>query len=727
MRPTELYDWFTEVTVLKGVGGKVAQALAKLLRRMAGPDAEAQSYTPRMKDLLFHLPVDVVDRRYCPPLLKAEAGKIITALVTIEAHHPPKHRGRSPYRITCSNASGSLSVVYFNADRTWLEATFPVGVQRLISGRVELYDGALQMPHPDIIALPEEREKVMRLEPVYPLTEGITSRRLGAWVTQAFSKVKPLPEWLDNAHKKQQGWDGFYDSLRALHDPEFREALSEDAPARLRLAYDELLASQLALALIRAHLKRSPGQKIAGDGALARQVEAALPFALTKGQQRVLADIRGDMSSGGRMLRLLQGDVGSGKTVLALLAALDCIGQGLQAALMAPTEILARQHARALTEMLKDTGVNVVLLTGGQKAAQREETFSRIASGDAQIVVGTHALFQQQVKFHALGLVVIDEQHRFGVEQRMALGSKGISPHVLLMTATPIPRSLTMTLYGDIDCSALTEKPPGRQEIDTRALPLSRLAEVVEAVARAQNSGAKIYWICPLVEGVYTSGRVERGASGERGDILLQESADMQAAEDRFTALKIKFGARVGLVHGKMKPEARQKVMQGFAGDTYDILVATTVIEVGVNVPEATVMIIENAERFGLAQLHQLRGRVGRSDAPSTCLLLYNPRCSETARERLKIIRGSTDGFAIAEEDLRLRGGGEILGTRQSGMPEFIFADLYAHRDLMKTARDDMKLMLERDPHLAGNRGKHLRTLLYLFGHDQSMRWLEGG
>jgi len=713
MRPSLLYDWFAEVTTLRGVGGKVAQALVRLLSRMAGVEAESADFIPRLKDLLFHVPVDAVDRRYTPPLLKAEAGKTITALITVEKHAPPRKGSRSPYRISCANDSGSLILVYFNADRKWLETAFPEGAKRWVSGRVELYDGVLQMPHPDIVALPEEREKVMKLEPVYPLTEGITSRRLAGWIEQAFARVKKLPEWQDSAYRKQQGWDGFYESLRALHSPETKAMLAQDSPARLRLAYDELLASQLALALIRTNLKRSPGHKVEGASALAAQVESSLPFTLTPGQQAVLAEIRQDMASGGRMLRLLQGDVGSGKTVLALLAALDCVGHGLQAALMAPTEILARQHARGLAEILKDTDIRVELLTGSLKAAQRAEAMQRIASGAAQIVVGTHALFQQQVAFHRLGLVVIDEQHRFGVAQRMALSSKGVMPHILLMTATPIPRSLTMTLYGDIECSALTEKPPGRQEIDTRALPLSRLREVVDAVARAKEKGAKIYWICPLVEG--------------KGDISLEESADMQAAEDRHAALKVTFGERVGLVHGRMKAEARQKVMQGFAGDMYDILVATTVIEVGVDVPAATVIIIENAERFGLAQLHQLRGRVGRGKQPSTCLLLYNPQCSEIARQRLKIIRATTDGFTIAEEDLHLRGSGEILGTRQSGMPEFHFADVYVHRELMKVAQGDMKLMLQRDPHLTSERGKQLRNLLYLFGHDQSMRWLESG
>ncbi len=713
MRPPELYSWFAEVSTLKGVGSKSMQALAKLLRRMAGPEAEEGTFVPRLKDILFHLPVDVVDRRYCPPLLKAEAGQVITALVTVETHAPPRKVGRSPYRITCANESGSLILVFFNADKKWLEGALPIGAKRLVSGRVELYDGVLQMPHPDIIALPQEREKVLRLEPVYPLSEGLSSRRLSAWVEQALESVAELPEWLDPAFKKQQAWPEFKACLHNMHFPADTAALKENAPERLRLAYDELLASQLALALIRAHLKRSVGYVIKGQGELARAVEAALPFSLTAGQKQVLADIRADMASGQRMLRLVQGDVGSGKTVLALLAALDCVGQGFQAALMAPTEILARQHARSLQVLLRDTDIRVVLLTGALKARERQEALEHIRLGQAHIVVGTHALFQQHVEFHTLGLVVIDEQHRFGVAQRLALGSKGAHPHILLMTATPIPRSLTMTLYGDIDCSALTEKPPGRQEIATRALPASRLGEVVDAVARAQAGGAKVYWICPLVEG--------------KGDISIQESADMQAAEDRFTALKLRFGNRVGLVHGQMKAQQRHEVMQGFAGDVYDILVATTVIEVGVDVPEATVIIIENAERFGLSQLHQLRGRVGRGDKPSTCLLLYNPKCSDTARERLRVIRGTTDGFAIAEEDLRLRGSGEILGSRQSGMPNFLFADMYQHREMMRTAQADMKLMLERDGELATPRGQALRVLLYLFGHDQSIRWLKGG
>lgn len=471
-----------------------------------------------------------------------------------------------------------------------------------------------------------------------------------------------------------------------------------DAPARARLAYDELLANQLALQIVRRKQRKRPGRSIDGDGTLRERLEQSLPFSLTGSQRIACSEIAGDMKSDSRMLRLLQGDVGSGKTVVALMAMLTAAEQGAQAALMAPTEILARQHFATIEPLAEAIDVSVILITGRDKGKKREKLVSRLNSGDTPIVIGTHALLQDDIGFDDLALVVVDEQHRFGVHQRLALAGKGAAADILVMTATPIPRTLMMTAYGDLETSRLTEKPAGRKPIETRAMPLSRLEDVVDRLRPAIASGARIYWVCPLVED---------------SDVL-----DVAAATERQAALAQRFGDRVGLVHGRLKAAEKDAVMARFAGGELDILVATTVIEVGVDVPEATIIVIEQAERFGLAQLHQLRGRVGRGDRPSSCILLYGEPLGETAKARLKVMRDTDDGFVIAEEDLRLRGAGEVLGTKQSGLPQFRMADLAVHADLIDTARDDALLILEKDPDLKSERGKAMRTLLYLFERD---------
>jgi ATP-dependent DNA helicase RecG len=491
------------------------------------------------------------------------------------------------------------------------------------------------------------------------------------------------------------------------HAPEDEKSLEPTSLARSRLAYDELLANQLALALVRANMRRLKGRSIEGDSSLCRKVLDTLPYALTSSQETALTEIKTDMSSDDRMMRLLQGDVGSGKTVVALMVMLGAVEAGYQTAIMAPTEILARQHFETIEPLAKAAGLEVVLLTGRNKGKPRDAILEKLASGAAHIAIGTHALFQDDVEFENLGLAVIDEQHRFGVHQRLTLAAKGSAVDMLVMTATPIPRTLMLTAYGDMDVSRLLEKPAGRKPIDTRVLPLERLDNVVDAIRRTVNEGSKVFWVCPLVEE--------------------SEVIDAAAAEERYDHLKHLFGDRVGLVHGRMKGPEKDAVMEAFAKGNVDILVSTTVVEVGVDVPEATVMVIEHAERFGLAQLHQLRGRIGRGERPSTCLLLYAPPLTETARARLKILRETNDGFVIAEEDLRLRGAGELLGTRQSGLPEFRLADLTIHGELLATARDDAALILSKDPELKDKRGQALRTLLYLFERDAAVKFLQSG
>lgn len=693
MRPEILFPLFQPITVLKGVGPR----LAVLLEKLTGP---------KVVDVLWHLPSSFVDRRYSPAIPDAQDGSIVTLEVTVTAHHPAPTR-RSPYKIITHNASGSLELVFFNARADYLLRQLPEGETRLVSGTVEWFNGRLQMTHPDRIGLVEEREAIQSIDPVYPLAAGITNKLMGKAVSGTLERSKPLTEWLDPAHKAQQNWPDWQDALQRVHHPQDEGDLFADHPARQRLAYDELLANQLALALVRQHQRKRAGRSLKGTGTLSAQIRQRLPFSLTASQENALREIASDLAAPLQMLRLLQGDVGSGKTVVALLTALSALECGLQAVIMAPTEILARQHYESIMPLIADSGIQAAVLTGRDKGKKRQAILDDLASGTCQLLIGTHAAFQDDVVFHDLGLAIIDEQHRFGVHQRLALSGKGRHVDILVMTATPIPRTLMLTAYGDMDVSKLTEKPAGRKPIDTRVMPLDRLDEVAHGIGRMVEKGARIYWVCPLVEE--------------------SDKLDIAAAEERFAHLQGLYGERVGMVHGKMKPTEKDAVMHKFATGALDVLVATTVIEVGVNVPEATVMIIEHAERFGLAQLHQLRGRIGRGSAASTCLLLYGAPLSENGKARLKIMRDTEDGFLIAEEDLRLRGAGEVLGTRQSGLPEFRLAQLPAHDHLLATARDDVQLILNKDPDLKSPRGQALRTLLYLFEQDACVSYLRSG
>ena len=694
MRPEILFPLFAPVTGLDGVGPR----LAKLVDKAAGP---------RIVDLLWHFPTGVIDRAMAPDLASVAPGGVATVAVSIGEHRKSRAK-RLPYRIACRDRGGALlTLVYFHANEDYLTRLLPVGETRIVSGRLERYGDELQMVHPDHVVAPTDRDGLPRIEPVYPLTEGLTPRVLRKAVAGALERLGPLPEWLDPAYRARRGWPAWRDAVKAAHAPRDRLDLEPVAAPRERLAFDELLANQLALALVRASRRRAKGRPTRGDGALRAAVERSLPFSPTASQRIAIDEILDDMAGEERMLRLLQGDVGSGKTLVALMAMLNAAEAGGQAALLAPTELLARQHRATLRRLAAGAGVDIVLLTGRDKGKAREAKLDALASGAAPLAVGTHALIQEDVAFRDLALVAIDEQHRFGVHQRLALTAKGRGVHVLVMTATPIPRTLQMTAFGDLDVSRLTEKPPGRKPVATRAMPLDRLDDVARAVGRAVARGDRVYWLCPVV--------------GE------SEDSDLAAAVERRRALSAAFGDRVGLIHGRMKGPERDAVMERFVAGGLDILVATTVIEVGVDAPNATIMVIEHAERFGLAQLHQLRGRVGRGDRPSSCLLLYAPPLGETARARIDILRRSEDGFAIAEEDLKLRGAGELLGARQSGTPRFRVADALERPDLLTAARDDARLVLSRDPALSGERGKALRILLYLFERDAAVRLLRSG
>jgi ATP-dependent DNA helicase RecG len=699
MRPDVLSPLFASLTSLPGVGPKLEKLYAKLLGREA----------PRVVDLLFHLPSGAIDRRARPKLNEVQPGQVVTVAITVLEHRPsPPNRPRAPYRIvTGDDTDATLTLTFFHARKDYLEKLLPIGEKRYVSGTAEIYDDMLQMVHPDRVVDEKGLADLPLVEPVYPLTEGLALGNVRRAMEGAVARLPDLSEWQDDAWLSRERFPAFASALRHLHRPAEPHDILPESLAWTRLAYDELLAGQLALALVRSHMRRQAGRGSASEGRLRARVLKALPYALTHSQQQAVNDIVNDLALPQRMLRLLQGDVGSGKTVVALVAAASVIEAGRQAAIMAPTELLARQHLNTIAPLAEAAGIRVAILTGRERGGERVEILDRLVLGDIDLLIGTHALFQEDVAFHDLALAVVDEQHRFGVHQRLALTQKGDAVDVLVLTATPIPRTLVLTYFGDMDVSELREKPAGRQPIDTRTIPMTRLDEVEDAVGRALDAGQRAYWVCPLVEE--------------------SEKIDLAAAEARFEELRLKFGTKVDLVHGRMKGADKDAAMERFASGKTQLLVATTVIEVGVDVPEATIMVIEHAERFGLAQLHQLRGRVGRGAERSTCLLIYKAPLGETAKARLAILRESEDGFRIAEEDLRLRGEGDLLGTRQSGLPGFHVARVETHGKYLGAARDDATLVLNRDPGLSTPRGLALRHLLYLFGKDEAIKLIRAG
>lgn len=689
MRPEILYPLFGDLAGLKGMGPKSLRAMENLLGGK------------RIIDLLFHLPCNMIDRSYRPKLANAVIGKICTVKVKVVEHIPPKTR-QQPYRVVVEDDSEQLTLIFFKVYADSIIKNLPVGAIKIISGKLDKFNNQLQMAHPDFILDEKDAANLPDIEPVYPLTSGITNKMLSKFMSQIWDKVLDLPEWLDEQFIKEKKWPSFKEALRLGHHPQKNDDLQPYSAARARLAYDELLANQLALGILREQRKKFKGCKIVGNQILRQKIINNLPFSLTEAQTKVLDEIYADQASEFKMMRLLQGDVGSGKTIVAVLAMLNAVECGMQAALMVPTEILAQQHFDSITPMLTRIDVKTALLTGKTKIRERRQILSDLQEGKINIIVGTHALFQNEVAYKNLGLIVIDEQHRFGVQQRLLMAQKGHLSDMLVMTATPIPRTLVLSAYGDMDCSVINQLPEGRKPVDTRAVPNDKLSEVVKGLQRQINAGVMAYWVCPLVEE--------------------SEKSDLAAAEARFAELQQIFGDKVGLVHGKMKETEKNEVMKRFKNGEIRLLVATTVIEVGVNVPQATLMIIEHAERFGLAQLHQLRGRVKRGNNQAVCLLVYGGHLSKTAYERLNIMRQTEDGFVIAEKDLELRGGGEILGTRQSGWEDFRLADMEYHRNLLLTAHKDVQLIVNKDRMLQSNRGQALRTLLYLFDKDESVQ-----
>jgi ATP-dependent DNA helicase RecG len=699
MRPALLNPLFAPVTSLGGVGPKQDRLLRYLLDR---------DQTPRLVDLLLHLPASVIDRRARPKIRDAVPGTVVTLEVTVDRHRPtPARNHRAPHLVYASDETGDVVLTYFRAQPGYVEKLLPVGSKRYVSGTAQMYDGTLQLTHPDRVVDEAGFAKLSGIDPVYPLTEGLALGSLRRAMAQALQKLPALPEWISPEVLRRCKFPPIAEALHRVHMPVELTDILPDGPFWSRLAFDELLAGQLALALVRAQLRRPAGDRHAGDGHLRNKIIDALPYALTASQRQAAAAITDDLRQPVRMLRLLQGDVGSGKTVVALLAAAAVTEAGKQAALMAPTEILARQHIKTIAPLAERAGLRVAILTGREKGKERRDILTRLAAGEIDFLVGTHALIQDDVVFKALALAVVDEQHRFGVRERLALTAKGGSVDVLVLSATPIPRTLVLTYFGDMDVSELREKPAGRQPIDTRAVPDSRLNEVMDAVGRALAAGKLVYWICPLVEE--------------------SEAVNLTDAEARFESLKARFGDKVGLVHGKMRGTEKDRVMAQFATGEIGLLVATTVVEVGVDVPAATIMVIENAERFGLAQLHQLRGRIGRGSEASTCLLLYREPLNEMSKARLKVIRETSDGFMIAEEDLKLRGEGDVLGVRQSGLPGYRIARSEVHGQLITQARDEALRIMKDNPKLQGARGEALRCLLYLFERDEALPLIGAG
>lgn len=687
MRPEILNPLFAETKTLDGVGPKLAKPLDKL-------------GLSTIKDVVYHLPERFVSRRAIANLDEAGEGEQVIVALTATEHRAARNPGRGPYRVMAQDDAGNIAALtYFGRASYTAKKQLPVGEKRWVAGRLDRYGDMLQIVHPDHVETDSAAHMGRMTEAVYRLSEGLTQPRVASLVAQSLERLPQLPEWIEPSQFESEAWPNWRDALHLAHK-------GPHEAARERLAYDELLANSLALLLVKAEGRRRKGQALSGDGRLREKL--AMPFELTGAQKRLIAEIEGDLQQEAPMLRLLQGDVGAGKTVVALAAMLIACEAGKQAALLAPTEILARQHFETLRGMAAPTGVEVALLTGRAKGKERESILMGLLDGSIDILVGTHSIFQESVSYRDLGLVVIDEQHRFGVAQRLALAGKGRrAPHTLAMTATPIPRSLTLAQYGEMDVSRLDELPPGRQAIDTRVVAQERIDDIVAGVARHLGSGQQAYWVCPMVRD--------------------SESADIAAAEARYAALKEHFGEDVVLVHGQLRPEVKDANMERFASGEAKLLVATTVIEVGVDVPSATLMVIEQAERFGLAQLHQLRGRVGRGSEKSVCLLLRSNELSETGRKRLALMRETQDGFRIAEEDLELRGGGELLGTRQSGEAAFRIAELDQVQRLLPAAHSDARLLIERDGGLTSPRGEAARTLLYLFERDWGVQLLRGG
>ncbi|WP_336279350.1 ATP-dependent DNA helicase RecG [Bartonella sp. CB175] len=693
---------FTSIRALSGISPKICALLAKVL------NINLTQREPTVIDLLHLMPHSVIDRRMCSGIAFAQEGNTVTLEIVIDYHQPPPTgRNRLPYSVIAHDQTGKINLVFFHAQRPWLKKQLPEGKKVIVSGKVERFNGQLSMVHPDHIVPSEKSNQMPLIEPIYPSTAGLSTKTLRRTIQNALEYIPLLPEWIEESVKKQHNFSSFPVALRRIHDPIDPDDIALESAARRRLAYDELLSCQLALGLMRLKTKSLTGISRPSTGTYTQKLLKVLPFQLTNGQTKAIQDIANDLAAPEPMLRLLQGDVGAGKTVVALMAIAQIAENSGQSALMAPTEVLARQHFATIAPLAEKIGLQTAILTGREKGKLRTNILKDILSGQTSIIIGTHALIQNNITYNNLALAIIDEQHRFGVQQRLALTAKGHKADMLVMTATPIPRTLVLTAFGDMDVSKITEKPIGRQPITTATLSLKRINELIERIAVAVEKKEKLYWICPLVEESTT--------------------LELTSIENRFNTLRERFGTHVGMIHGKMSTDEKEAAMTSFKYGEICILVATTVIEVGVDIPDASIIIIEHAEHFGLSQLHQLRGRVGRGEKKSSCVLLYKDPLTKMAAARLDIIRNTEDGFKIAEEDWRLRGEGELLGVRQSGVPDFRIANLAVHNDLLLMARKNARLFLQRDADFSSKQGQALRLLLDLFRRDDAIRLLRAG
>jgi ATP-dependent DNA helicase RecG len=698
MKPLCLLSLMAPTQSLPGVGVQAVNALERLGSRT-------------ILDLLKQLPFSLRKRKLISSLTQATPGEVITfpARILHSSYNlkPSSRKNRSPQRVTVDVKGYPLDLVFFNSIPHYIKKNLVVGEQRVISGKLEYYQGKPQITHPDHIGPLNTLNEWEGVEPLYSLTQGIKQRQLRRIILSALERINPLPDWIASDILQSYQWAPWHIALKNVHNPTYEEEILPSHPYRKRLAFDELFANQLALSIIRNAQTLQGGQQVIPTYTLEQKILDSLQFKLTDDQILALKEIEQDLKDSKRMVRLLQGDVGSGKTIVAFLAMVKAVESGFQTALLAPTEILARQHLDTMIPWAEAAGIKLDLLLGKDSVKVKKEKYAHLNSGSTQIIIGTHALIQEAVSFHNLGLIVVDEQHRFGVEQRLKLAEKGHKVNVLSMTATPIPRSLMLATYGDLPCSYLRQKPKGRQEIQTKAIPVNRLNEVIEALERIIKKGEKAYWICPLVEE--------------------SQALDLAAVQERFEFLAKRFPEKVGIMHGRLKGSEKEEIINEFREGSLKLLVATTVVEVGVHIEDATVMIIEHAERFGLTQLHQLRGRVGRGDRASTCILLYHSPLNPLAKARIQAMRTTNDGFKIAEEDLRLRGGGDTLGLKQSGIPHFHFVDFSAHQDLISLAHQQAKRILQEDFKLETSRGQAARLLLSLFGRESATRLLQAG
>ena len=685
MRPKILYKLFSNLETIKGIGPKNA----KLIERLCGK---------YLLDLILHRPIAYIDRRNSPKIKDLSNNSIVTLILKVDGHTPSFNK-RMPYKITCSDDTGQLNIVYFNLRGPYLKKMFPIGSKKVVSGKVEEFNGIFQMTHPQHIADESNLDSVKKIECVYPLTAGISSKIIQKSINSSLAIIDDLPEWIPIDYLQKNNWTSWKKSIYEMHNPNELKEDKEDIYLN-RLVFDELLSQQLTVRLIKNKISKLKGNTIKPNGSLLEQLKSHLSFELTDDQNQAIKEISKDQSSPNKMLRLIQGDVGSGKTIVALHSMIQCAENSKKSILMAPTEILAEQHYNTIKFFAEKLRLSCALITASNKKNHNYES---------DILIGTHALFQDKVSIDNIGLIVIDEQHRFGVHQRILLNEKaGNECDILLMTATPIPRTLELASYGDMDITKIVQKPKNRKPIITKSINLNKIESLKEALTKKLKQQEKIYWVCPLVDE--------------------SDKMDLQSVNQRVLDIQKYYkDFNVEMVHGQMKQEEKNKIMDNFKSFKTQILVATSVIEVGIDDPDATVIIIENSERFGLSQLHQLRGRVGRGTKQSTCILLFDGPLTENAKKRINVMKETNDGFKIAEEDLSIRGAGEILGTRQSGLPNFRLTDLNVHKSLMTQAREMAIKIVDKDPELSSDQGKSLRLLLHLFNNQVAIDYLKSG